>query len=86
MPRPHQEYSIFPDKSLDLVNFMVGKSKVLGKVNRIKPELGNAPILFHMDMDGLTAIRAEEHEAVRAHSENRWKQQRTDQSTPATPE
>jgi hypothetical protein len=66
MPCLNQKFPMLPDQPLDLIYFMIGESEVLGKLNRVQPELGDAPIVFHMDVDGLTTIRAEEHEAVRA--------------------
>jgi len=71
MPCLNQELSVFRDQPFDLVRFVIGKPKVFGQLNWLKPKLGDEPIPFHMNVHRLTKVRTEEHEAVGTDPENR---------------
>jgi hypothetical protein len=51
---------------------MIGNSHVLGKLNRLQREVDDVPIPFYVDVDGLAAIRAEKHKAIKTDPQNRW--------------
>jgi hypothetical protein len=72
MPCLRQELLALLDQPANPTHFMVGESKIPGKLNRLQPRLGDLPIAFHVDMHRLASIRAEEQEPVGTNRKNRW--------------
>jgi len=65
MPCLDQKLAMLCDQSLDSVNFVIRKPKVLGQFNWFQPELGDVPFPFYMDVNRFAAVRTEKHKPVR---------------------
>jgi hypothetical protein len=55
----------------EAIEFMVSEAAVLGKSNRLKPELGDLAVALDVNMRRLGAVRAEERERIWSVAKNR---------------